>query len=480
MSDETKKNALNMFGVEDIDKIQEEIERALDIEQPILSNFDGNFETPQYVSKSHPLLEPTASSLITMEHHHWQHELPATSNFYRETIKHVPQEKSSFLSWFKKAIALFLVLTVGTGSLGFGIGAGFGRFRSQSSPDYTSPTNTQDSATLTSINPSFEDVLGGQVGTLADIIELLEPAVVAVTGHPDGSLFSTASSGTGVIFAEDDDRIFIVTSRSIVLERSRVSVSISGSEPIDAHPAGDDATVNLSVIAIYKTQLVAAGVCTIVIATFGDSSQMRVGDVVLAIGNAMGDGNSVTRGVISALDRSTTLRSGHDVSLLQTDAAINYGTSGGPLINTRGEVIGINLNEATALFFNVASIEGIGYSLPSSTVAPLLDDIISNRRPGLGVTVTDITQEVAARHRILQLGAYIYSVVEGGAAYRGGIMPSDIITGFNGLPVLNRTQLIYAIRSAQVGDTVEVRILRNGDTPITLYVVLDAMIFDRF
>jgi len=334
-----------------------------------------------------------------------------------------------------------------------------------------------ESPTLTSVSPSFVDI--NETGTLADIVEAVEPSVVAVIGHAHEN--RPGGSGSGIIFAEDDQRIFIVTSNIIVRDRDRVSVSIAGSDPLRAHPVGDDTTVYLSVISVYKHQLAQAGIDTITIATFGDSDQMRVGDVVLAIGNAMGDGNSVTRGVVSAMERSTMLSAGgFVVSLLQTDAAINYGSSGGPLINTRGEVIGINLNEATSAIFNVSSIEGIGYSLPSSVIAPLLDDIIHNRRPALGVTVRNVTPEVAARHRILQLGAYIYSVVEGGAAHRGGILPSDIVTGFNGYSVMNRNQLIDAIRTASVGDTVEVRILRNGEDALTLYIQLDAMVFERF
>lgn len=467
MLDESKKNALDMFGFTDIDKIQEEIEQALGGVQsapPVVSVL------PETQLGPSPLLQPTASPLIE------QPQVPATGDFYRETIKYIPQEKSSFGSWFKKAVAFFLIFTLGTGSLGFGIGAGFSRFRPQEVTVYA-PVHVAESPTLTSVSPTFVDI--SETGTLADIVEILKPSVVAIVGHPTDNW--SASSGSGVIFAEDDHRIFIVTSSIVVRGRTRVSVSIAGSEPIDARPVGDDSTVYLSVISVYKHQLAAAGIGSITIATFGDSNQMRVGDVVLAIGNAMGDGNSVTRGVISAMERTTTLsRDGHVVSLLQTDAAINYGNSGGPLINTRGEVIGINLNEATSVIFNVASVEGIGYSLPSSIIAPLLDDIIHNRRPALGVTVGNVSAETAARHRILQLGAYIASVSEGGAAYRAGIMPSDIVTSFNGYSVMNRNQLIDAIRTAGVGDTVEVRILRNGDTALTLYVELDAMVFDRF
>ena len=404
-----------------------------------------------------------------------------TSGFYRETIKNTHREKTS--GWFAKAVALFLVFTLGTGSLGFGLGAGFGYFNRDNTVVVFPPEEAPAQADIASVSHNMENTLRQhEAATLADIVEVLLPSVVGITTYP-GAYARTRSTryGSGVIFAETDERIFIVTSNYIVSGGSRVTVSIEGSEPIDAHPSGVDSSADLSVIAIYKTQLAAARVDRVVIATFGDSDQMRVGDTVLAIGNVMGEGNAVTRGVISASEKTITLpHTEHLLSVLQTDAAINYGNSGGPLINTRGEVIGININQATGIMFGMTSVEGMGYSISSNIVVPILDELVSGRRPALGIMGGTITEDTAAGLGIPPIGVYVSSVIEGRAAYRGGMLDSDIITGFNGQPVFNWQQLVYAIRTSRIGDRVEVRVLRGGTEAITLYIELDIMMVDNF
>lgn len=489
--DDSKK-ALDLFGSSDIDKIQAEIER--DLNKTNFLNADLPEDNYTLADEDYSVLNiptdiPIEDSFADAYTDDWIPPLAddgaasATDGFYRETIKNPDQRTAPLTGWFRKAVALFIVFTLGTGSLGLGIGAGIGRLRqAENQPAATYSTGDR---TLTTVSPTFSEAGGNvigenTIGTLADIVEKLAPSVVAITSYsaasPQSSFF-----GSGLIFAENDERIFIVTNNYVVQRRDRVTVSIAGSVPIDARPAGEDTTVDLSVISIYKSQLVDAGIHSIVIATFGDSDQMRVGDTVLAIGNAMGEGNSVTRGVISASEKSVALPvTGHVLTLLQTDAAINHGNSGGPLINTRGEVIGININRASSIVFGMAPVEGIGYSISSNIVAPRLEDIIMGRRPALGITGSNVPNEMAAELNIPPIGVYVSTVVEGRAAYRGGIQAEDIITGFNGMPVLNWTQLVYAIRSARIGDVVEVRVLRYGNTAITLYVELDVMIVDNF
>ena len=494
--DDSKK-ALNLFGSSDIDKIQAEIERDLnkanflnnDIPEDNYTLLDKDYSMLDIPADIPPdiLIEDSFADAYTDD---WippladGETIPATDGFYRETIKNPEQRTAPLSGWFRKAVALFIVFTLGTGSLGLGIGAGIGWLR-QTEGQQAATYHTGD-RTLTTVSPTFSEAADGNimgentVGTLADVVEMLAPSVVAITSYSAASPHSSFF-GSGLIFAENDERIFIVTNNYVVQRRDRVTVSIDGSVPIDARPAGEDTTVDLSVISIYKSQLVDAGIDSIVIATFGDSDQMRVGDTVLAIGNAMGEGNSVTRGVISASEKSVALPvTGHVLTLLQTDAAINHGNSGGPLINTRGEVIGININRASSIVFGMAPVEGIGYSISSNIVAPRLEDIIMGRRPALGITGSNVPNEMAAELNIPPIGVYVSTVVEGRAAYRGGIQAEDIITGFNGMPVLNWTQLVYAIRSARIGDVVEVRVLRYGNTAITLYVELDVMIVDNF
>jgi len=496
MTDDDKR--LDVFGSIDIDKIQEEIRRDLEKTESIHNTADVShhpeesdiIDIPVYSGAS--LSEETpAPPEIFSTHNEWlkadiedDRDMSdgVTGGFYRETIKNA-KEKRNTGKWIKKAVAIFLAVTIGMGSLGFGIGAGFGYFNRSEAAQ--TPDTYDDSAgvTLTSVGYTFENIVEEtEVGTLADIVEFLKPSVVGITSHVEFGQFSDIRNGSGLIFAENDERIFIVTNYYVVQGGgNQFAVSISGSEPLIGRPAGVDNTANVAVLSVEKSQLIAAGIDTIVIATFGDSDQMRVGDTVLAIGNAMGYGNAVTRGVISSAEQTVVLPAGgHTLPLLQTDAAINYGNSGGPLINTRGEVIGINFDRASSMIFGMTNVEGMGFSISSNIIAPILDDLVNGRRPALGIRGGTITEENATRLGIPAIGVYVSEVMPGRAADRGGMMDSDVITGFNGMHVFNWQDLVYAIRSSRIGEEVEVRVLRYGTTAITLYLELDVMIVDNF
>jgi len=489
----------NLFDLSDIEKIQEEIEcdlqkiEPINIESPLEQKnvIDTTFEaasqefSPKYQflnmdEEWKNLLEeadPLHGTALTPD------DSQLTGGFYRETIKNTTLQGQGFGSWFKKAVAIFLACTLGMGSLGFGIGAGMEALVRRNSTESTDIMNTQSDITLTSVAYTFENITEDpSTGTLADIVEALKPSVVGITSRiVQGPFEGEERQGSGLIFAENDNKIFIVTNHYVVQGGGNsFDISIAGSETIIGRPAGSDSAAHLAVLSVEKSQLVEAGIDTIVIATFGDSDQMRVGDTVLAIGNAMGYGNAVTRGVISASEQSVLLPVGHTLSLLQTDAAINYGNSGGPLINTRGEVIGINFDQASLLLFGRASIEGMGFSISSNIVAPILDDLVNGRRPALGIMGATITEQTAVNLGIAPLGVYVSTVIPGRAAYRAGMLESDVITGFNGLQVFNWDHLVQAIRTVRIGETVEVRVLRNGTEAITLYVELDVLVVESF
>ena len=482
MTDENKKP--DVFGSIDIDKIQEEIRRDLEKTEPTHETVDVPVYSSVTVSDEMPETEGFSAA-----HNAWlkadifdDQDISdgVTGGFYRETIKNT-QEKRHLGKWFKKAVAVFLAVTVGMGFLGFGIGAGFGYFNRPDDAQTTDIYEDTANVTLTSIGYTFENIVDEtEVGTLADIVELLKPSVVGITAHVEFEQFSDIRNGSGLIFAENDERIFIVTNTYVVRGGgNEFAVSISGSAPLVGRPVSEDSAAQIAVLSVEKSQLVAAGIDTIVIATFGDSDQMRVGDTVLAIGNAMGYGNAVTRGVISSAEQSLAL-GGNTIPLLQTDAAINYGNSGGPLINTRGEVIGINFDLASEVFFGRASVEGMGFSISSNIIAPILDDLVNGRRPALGIRGGTISEETATRLGIPPIGVYVQEVMPGRAAERGGMQASDVITGFNGQHIFTMQDLLYAIRTSRVGEAVEVRILRDGTTAITLYFELDVMVVDNF
>ena len=508
-----EKKALDIFGLTDIEKIQAEIERDLDKAEQIqlvpfldqLKNTDEisvlpeAVETPQetvlysFEDPFQDTFEPAPDVSVSAElstdtykphDSDWlkvdteDDNSVITGGFYRETIKNARKEKRVTSAWFKKAVALFLVITLGMSTLGFGIGVGFGYFSRQSNGDHSGVTG-YDGPVLTSIGYTFENILEEtETGTLADIVEFLKPSVVAITASVEGE----TRQSSGLIFAESNDRIFIATVLSAVQGGGNsFEISIAGGNPVIGRPSSSDSRVHLAILYVEKSQLVAAGIDTIVIATFGDSDHMRIGDTVLAIGNVMGYGNAVTRGVISASEQTVFVPiGGHTLPLLQTDAAINYGNSGGPLINTRGEVIGLNFDGASSLIFGRSQVEGMGFSIPSNAIAPILDELVNGRRAALGIWGRTITEETAENLGIPAIGVYVSDIIPGRAAYRGGMRSNDIITGFNGMHVFNWDQLQHAIRTSGVGQTVEVRVLRYGTTEITLFIELDVMVVDSF
>ena len=453
------------------------------LEQLIAPDFEPNFE-PDFEPNSEQ--NPFADS---------EADISPTGGFYQEIHKPAPfmtaipekRHPRLFKSW-RSAIALLLVCTLGTGSLGFGLSAAWVFLGPRGNgAEYVYQSGGVNSITLTSRSYIFESVPSGQgAKSLPDIVERLEPSVVGITtyraDHATGTV-RAAGMGSGIIFAESDDRIFIVTNRYIIRGAARVYVSISGSEPLRARSVGSYIDMDLNIMSVYKADLVRAGIDSFVIAAFGNSGQMRVGDTVLAIGNAMGEGNSVTRGVVSATDMSISLRSSNEslnLTVLQTDAAINYGSSGGPLINTKGEVIGININRASDIIFGMTQVEGMAYSIPADIAAPILYELVNRPHAAIGIEGQTINEEIAAYFGIPALGVRVRGVAENRPAYRAGILPNDVITGFNGQPIFDMAQLQQIIRASEIGSIAEVRVLRNGTDIINFNVQLDALLLDVF
>jgi len=358
------------------------------------------------------------------------------------------------------------------GSLGFGIGAAYTWFTGQGNGLAPAEVNeTGYAPTITSNRYIFEP---GEIqtGTVADMVELLEPAVVSITTRFEGGARSPIA-GSGTIFEENETRIFIATGYYIVPDNGIIHVRIADSRPLQARMVNRNRSTGLAVISVDKSQLVEAGVESYTIATFGDSSLMQVGDVVFAIGNARNEGISVTRGIISAGKQDLQFPD-YTLTVLQTDAAINYGSSGGPLINLRGEVIGINIDRATVIF-GTAAVEGIGYSIASNVVLPILQDIINPTTPGLGIMGLTVDEAIAEIFGIPPMGVLIRDVFSGGSADAANMLPGDIVTAFDGEPIFIMDELQAAIRSRQIGDVVEIRILRDGEI-LTLVVELKAFI----
>jgi serine protease Do len=184
----------------------------------------------------------------------------------------------------------------------------------------------------------------------------------------------------------------------------------------------------------------------------------------------LGEGNTATAGIISAKDKIINV-DGTKLNVIQTDAAINPGNSGGPLINMRGEVIGINTAK-----FSESTVEGMGYSITSGVAKPIIEKLTNQEtRPYLGIEASDVTKKIADLYNLPAMGVYVGTVMVGSSAEKAGIQPSDIITSFNEESILNFKDLTAALQKCKIGESVKVKVLRQGKDTITLNVVLTSL-----
>ncbi|MCL2188826.1 MAG: S1C family serine protease [Defluviitaleaceae bacterium] len=452
----------DLYSITEIEKIQAEIARDLALADSIVI-------TPT------PITTPPPATTV--------YNSPYTAPVTPAPIAPISARSTPQVSWIKRLVLVCIICTLGTTSFGFAFGAAATWIRSRANDAPTAPLSGEASASLiTSSRYAFEPLPDGTAATLADMISAAAASVVGIaTINNDMS----RQNGTGVIFAEEEERVFIVTNHYVVYGGQQVLVRFTRDVAVEAHPFAHDQEMDISVIFVYKADLASAGIHHVVLATFGDSSAMRMGDTVIALGNSRGEGISVTRGIISTEEQLIQIPS-HvigrtlDVYVIQTDASINDGDSGGPLINTRGEVIGIiNANVSFVIFDTGAMAEGIGYSIASNTVQEMVYLLVNRLRPAIGITGTRISDAQAERWDIPRAGVYVSRVMANGAAEAAGVQDGDIITGFNGQPVIDMDQLRADISVLRPGDVVEVRILRNGN-PLVLEMTLQPMIFDTF
>src|SRR3954449_7000594 len=284
---------------------------------------------------------------------------------------------------------------------------------------------------------------------------------------------TTWAAGTGFIISKDG---FILTNNHVVEDATKIEVVLYGDDADVSYQAkviGRDPLTDSALI-----QLVEKPNHALAEAKFGDSSQVEAGDWVMAIGNPFGYDHTVTVGVISATSRAFRVTDGRSNDMLQTDAAINPGNSGGPLLNLRGEVIGIN----TAIITNARSEGniGIGFAVPSNTVRDLLPQLRQGKviRGRIGVSVTAVPREGFEDFGVkTRAGAIVAEVTPGGAALKAGMEPGDVIVQYNGRPVKNNDELVKMVVATKPGTSVQMKVLRNKSEK-TLNVVVDELDLD--
>ena len=318
----------------------------------------------------------------------------------------------------------------------------------------------------------------------ADVVSKVTPAVVTIRtersaspqltqlpqmpeGFPFGEMFGQRGQrggrqapsplqrglGSGVIITNDG---YILTNNHVVEQSARIQVELSDRRVLDAKLIGADEPSDLAVIKIDATSLPVVAI--------GDSTAMRVGDLVLAVGNPLGVGQTVTMGIVSAKGRATGLGDGGYEDFLQTDAPINQGNSGGALVNTAGELVGINSQILSPSGGNI----GIGFAVPSNMAKNVMDQLVSNgrvHRGRLGVTVQGVTGDLAAGLGLDKAeGALVSDVTPGGAAARAGLKRGDVIRSYQGRAVVDTNAFRNEIAATKPGSAVTLQVLREGKT----------------
>lgn len=316
---------------------------------------------------------------------------------------------------------------------------------------------------------------------VSQVVEEAMPAVVAVASTavyqmPDfgfgwffgggSQSYEVPSSGSGIIIGENDTELLIVTNNHVVQDTVSLKITFVDDAAVDAVIKGTDTDTDLAVISVPLDQIPQETKEKIVVARLGDSDGLKVGQGVIAIGNALGYGQSVTVGYVSALNREIKTSDGNTRVLLQTDAAINPGNSGGALLNMKGEVIGIN-----AAKYSSTEVEGIGYAIPVSSVQDILDELMNRKtrsevaeekRGYLGIQGTTVDEDAAAAFGMPK-GVYVYKILKDGAAADSQLREKDIITKLDGMTVKSMQELQKLLKGYEAGETIELLVQRQED-----------------
>jgi serine protease Do len=316
---------------------------------------------------------------------------------------------------------------------------------------------------------------------VSNIVENVMPSIVSINMRAVKEVdtyygveeYEYEGAGSGIIVAQNDEELLIATNNHVVADSTDLFVTFTvdaeGAEDLEvsAKVKGTNEDYDLAVVAVRLEDIDEDVLSQLKIATLGSSDSLKVGQAAITIGNALGYGQSVTCGIISALNREMTLNE-EPVGLIMTDASANLGISGGALLNAKGQVIGINVAKAVADY-----AEGMGYAIPIDTAIPILQNLINketrdklsdDERGYIGATVVNVSDDAKALYNMPE-GAFVYEVTEGSAAEQAGIKKGDVITKFDGDTISSSSDLIDKISYYAVGETVtiEVQTANNGE-----------------
>ena len=308
---------------------------------------------------------------------------------------------------------------------------------------------------------------GIYITDVSDIVENVMPSIVAITSK---TLISTGNygpwfewnnqsqytegAGSGIIISKSDDKLYILTNNHVVEGSSELIVQFINEKSVDATIVGTSERKDLAVISIPLSDLDDDTIDSIKIATIGSSDELKVGNGIIAIGNALGYGQSVTTGVVSALNREVTIDD-YTFEMIQIDAAINGGNSGGALLNAKGEVVGINSAKySSSGFYSSASIEGMGFAIPISDVEDLIVDLMNGEKDTNGVTIgIEGYMTNTGINYNFPLGFYISAILPGSNAEKSDLEIGQIITKIDGKDIESFSDLSNALYEKSIGDS---------------------------
>lgn len=409
----------------------------------------------------------------------------APSNVYTSMPKTKKQKKNGSRKFFAKVIAAALCFGIVAGTVMTGINYAGSRFipnnNNASSSSSLTLSGSSDKATIKSTSDTKTKTDSSSKSEtdsdVSSVVERVMPAMVSINvkatttvqnpyryffsfGGDDTYEQETTGSGSGIIISENESELLIVTNNHVVKGADEINVTFNDGSSCSASVKGTDADYDLAVIAVKLSAISNDTKGKIATAELGSSDDLKLGERAIAIGNALGYGQSVTVGYISALEREVQTTD-NTMNLIQTDAAINPGNSGGALLDMSGKVVGINSAK-----YSDTSVEGMGYAIPISKAKPIIEDLINNTnnarasRAYLGVRGVDVNDSYSNSFG-LPTGIYVSSVTEGSPASRAGIQAGDIIIKLNGEDISTMSQLQNKLKNMSAGDKAEITIQRQ-------------------
>ena len=398
-----------------------------------------------------------------------------------------PKKTQKHGGYFRKAmvsvsLGLFFGLFAGIGF--YAVQQGTGMFKTGTDTAVVGEVASEAATESSQSTPQLATNVTYVESDVSDVVEKVMPAMVSIvnnfteTANVFGQQYTQeeAASGSGIIVGKTDDELLIVSNNHVVESADTLTVTFLDGSEAQAQVKGLDSDMDLAVIAVSLNDLSDDTKNAITVATLGSSDDLKLGEPVIAIGNALGYGQSVTNGIVSALNREITLENGSTGTFIQTNAAINPGNSGGALLNMNGEVIGINSNKiggTTVEGIGGTTVEGMGYAIPITSASPIIADLMERQTRTkvaedevgyIGISLQEVTSQISQMYNMPE-GIYVVSVEEGSAAANAGIMKGDIITKFDGSSISSYSDLQKTLQYYAAGDSATITVQRpqNGE-----------------